>query len=289
MINQPTVIELISDAEKKLVESDIDTARLDAEVLLAFAMGKKRGELYLDRNKIPSTTELKKFHSYIEERIRRCPVAYITGEKEFWSIPIKVTQECLIPRPESELIVESVLKIYTDKTRSFEILDLCTGSGCVAMALATEFPNTQITCTDISATALEIAKINLNHVKNPSQFYCGDLFDALKEPKTFHLITANPPYVPTGHQKMLDPEITAYEPAVSLYGGKSGLNFMAKIIEHASLYLKTEAWLVMEMGLGQAEKMEQIAAECGGYDKTIIARDLQEIERVICLRRSKNG
>lgn len=286
-----TTRELIAIAEKKLTEVNIETAQLDAEVLLAFALGITRAELY---TKIKPATEdqIKTFTSYIDRRANDCPVAYITGVKEFWSIPLKVTQDVLIPRPESEHVVERALEIIRNEPRATNdeprILDLCTGSGNIAAALATELPNARFALTDISAAAVEIARINLKFASNRTEFFVGDLFSALTTESQFDLITANPPYVPTGHQKMLGREITEFEPSISLYGGKSGLDFIAKIIEEAPAFLKTGGWIVMEMGLGQADKLTIIANECGGYDKVVISKDLVGIERVISLRCAGN-
>lgn len=312
-----TLIELLNSAEKCFVLAGIDSAKLDAEVLLAHALGVNRVDIYTMRGNSPPDDVAGRFLSFVQRRADGCPVAYITGVKEFWSIPLKVTGEVLIPRPESEHVVERVLEIVGDpSTHSarcalsmpkgsgqasdgfvssdvFSILDLCTGSGNIAAALATELPNARFTLTDVSPAAVEIARLNLSFAADRSEFYCGDLFDALTiEPanhrtieRVFDLITANPPYVPTGHSNLLGKEITDYEPEISLYGGKSGLDFIAKIIENAVKFMRPGAWLVMEMGLGQAEKLELIAGECGGYDDIVISKDLAGIERVISLRR----
>jgi release factor glutamine methyltransferase len=295
-----TLIELINDAERRLTKAGIDTPRLDAEVLLAQATGMKRVDLYTNRGTVPPEAAQKLFEEMIRRRLENCPVAYITGVREFWSMPIRVTADVLIPRPESELIVERALEIIrtgeqgSGTKREINILDLGTGSGCIAAALAKELPHARLTVTDVSAEALDVARTNLTFAGERVEFRCGDLFDALsRDPSDpgsritghglFDLIATNPPYIPNGHEPMLGREITEHEPRVALYGGKSGLDFAGRIIEDASRFLKPGGWVVMEMGLGQAEKLEAMAREFGGYADVVISRDLAGIERVISL------
>ncbi|MFH0799589.1 MAG: peptide chain release factor N(5)-glutamine methyltransferase [Pseudomonadota bacterium] len=302
-----TNIDLINSAEQRLSEADVESARLDAEVLLAHTLGVQRVDLYTGRREEPAAEAVGRFQDCVRRRAEGCPVAYITGIKEFWSIPIRVTQEVLIPRPETELIVERSLSIFTSD--ELKILDLCTGSGCVAAALAKELPGARFVVTDISQAALEMARVNLAFAPGRVEFCQGDLFSPLLckegqgevdprstpprpspykgEGPVFDLITANPPYIPTGHRDMLCREITEHEPDIALYGGKSGLDFMARIIEDAAAFLKPGGWLVMEMGLGQADKLKAMADECGGYSDAVISKDLAGIERVISLKKEQ--
>lgn len=284
-----TIVDLLNDAEKRLAENDVDTPRLDAEVLISHVLNCSRADLYMQRERKLSSKQQKLIKEHIERRAAGEPVAYITGIKEFWSIPIRVTPDVLIPRPETELVVERALEIVGKKDRRVDILDLCTGSGCIAAALATELPQAQITVTDVSKKAIEMAKRNLSFAKGRVRFHIGDLFKALPKPQEFDLITANPPYVPTSHKRYLPREIADREPEIALYAGKSGLDFMARIIEDGSRFLKPGGWLVMEMGLGQTAKLQRSAEQFGGYGQVVVSEDLARIERVISLRKRSNN
>ena len=307
-----TIIELLDESEKRLAENDVDSPRLDAEVLISHALNCARADLYTQRGRGLAPKHLKLIKQYIQRRASGEPVAYITGIKEFWSIPIRVTPDVLIPRPETELVVERALEIVGKRDRPVDILDLCTGSGCIAAALATELPQARITVTDVSKKAIQMAKQNLSFAKDRVEFLIGDLFEALtKRPskrtsderpatkatagtratsaRLFDLITANPPYVPTSHKRLLPREIADREPEIALYAGKSGLDFMARIIEDGSRFLKPGGWLVMEMGLGQTAKLQRSAEQFGGYGQVVVSEDLARIERVISLQKHSSN
>ena len=284
-----SLIELLNEAEERLAKAGVESARLDAEVILSHVLGRERVDLYLDRASEPGDEAKQRFLEGIERRAAGCPVAYITGVKEFWSIPIRVSNDVLIPRPETELVVEEALKVAAAIGREgrIRILDLCSGSGCIAAALATELPRARFVLTDISDGALEVAKSNLAFAGGRAEFFRGDLFDALPSSDTsFDVIVTNPPYIPTGHRGMLGREITDHEPEVALFGGKSGLDFAARIIEYAPRFLLQGGAMSMEMGLGQSEKLEAMAREFGGYGRVEISKDLAGIERVITLWKS---
>jgi release factor glutamine methyltransferase len=177
---------------EQLANAGVETPRLDAEVLLAHVLGVGRADLYCNLKRVLTDEEVDLFSSFVKRRVEKEPVAYITGVKEFWSLSIHVTPDVLIPRPETEGIVEQALKIYKKSPLPpfvkggiggilncdpFSILDLCTGSGCVAAALATEFPNARIVATDISPAAIEVAKYNLTFARNRVEFFIGNLFE----------------------------------------------------------------------------------------------------------------
>ena len=278
-----TLIDLVNEAEQVLAQAGVASPRLDAEVLLAHRMSIQRVDLYLNRTMEPGDDIAERFRDDIVRRAAGCPVAFITGVREFWSMPIRVTPDVLIPRPETELVVERALEVMTDHLHAIEILDLCTGSGCIAAALARELPRALITLADLSEKALAIARENLAFAADRTKLHCGDLFGALPAGSSFDLIVSNPPYIPEGHRRMLAREITEHEPHMALFAGMSGLDFAGRIIEDAPLFLKPRGWLVMEMGLGQADKLEAMAREFGGWDDVVISKDLAGIERVISL------
>lgn len=235
------MMELLQQAIAQLKAAGCETPQLDAEVLLAHVLGCERYELYTAIGRQSSVVSQNKFNDYIERRMKREPVAYITGFKEFWSMPIKVTPAVLIPRPETESLVEQALQ-----KGGASILDLCTGSGCIAAALAKELPQAQITVSDISKEALAVARENLKFAGERITFVQGSLFENIQGP--FDLIVSNPPYIPTAVLSGLEPEVNVYEPRLALGGGADGLDFVRNIRRNAPKYLKKGGWLLMEVG-----------------------------------------
>jgi len=201
-----------------------------------------------------------------------------------------VTPEVLIPRPETELIIEATLAIIHDRNRPARIIDLCTGSGCIAVSLAKELPVARILAIDKSAKALAVAKENAaqHGVSDRIRFLEGDLFHPLEELDWYGLvdiIASNPPYVQSGDLDTLQPEVRDYEPEMALIAGPEGTELAAIIINTAPAYLKKTGALIMEMGLGQAEALRKMAGKTGAYTTPEIMKDLAGIERVIVARK----
>ncbi|MFA4874657.1 MAG: peptide chain release factor N(5)-glutamine methyltransferase [bacterium] len=285
-----TIIDALTDAQRRLAQSGIDTPRLDAEVLLSHVLGRSRADLYLSRSDSLSKDALSRFDDAVARRSARCPVAYITGTKEFWSIPIRVTPAVLIPRPETETVVEESLRHFVDRSKPIRLLDICTGSGCVAAALASELPNAGIFVSDSSLAAIEMARENLAFAGSRVTLLSGDLFEPVAQMKDgFDLITANPPYIAEEEYQSLQPEIRDNEPKAALIAGKSGLDFILRIIEDAPRFLLPGGWLVMEVGENQAPECKVQAIGQGSYDTVACAADLAGIERVVALRKNMFG
>lgn len=282
------MINILKSSEEKLKVAGIESARLDAEVLLSYVLGISRADLYLQRSnyKIDKAT-LNKFEILIRKRAEHCPVAYLTGKKEFWSLSLQVTPDVLIPRPETELIVECALRFMKSKHETCNcdcsILDLCTGSGCIAAALATELTNAQITVVDISPAAIEVARKNLAFAGSRIKFITGNLFEHLAN-EAFDIITANPPYIPSPDMQYLAHDILKYEPLSALDGGKSGLDLASKIIKNTKHHLLKNGYLIMEMGEGQAGALTQLGHKAG-FEKIAQYKDLAGIERVISFQK----
>ncbi|HPQ80834.1 MAG TPA: peptide chain release factor N(5)-glutamine methyltransferase [bacterium] len=291
-----TFAELLTAARKRLEKAGVDTPLLDAEVLLAHAAGVKRIDLYTNRNESPAEKQIESFDSMIRRREERCPVAYITGTREFWSLEIRVNPEVLIPRPETELVVQRALAFLGDKGKDpeavFDILDLCTGSGCIAAALAHEIPGAHLTVTDASRRALCVAKENLAFAEGRVRFLEGDLFEALRTAEDpspaesggsglFDLIVSNPPYIPEKLLASLAPEICRHEPSGALNGGESGLDFALRIIEDAVPFLKKGAALIMEIGSDQSAALARAVSNRRDYAGFSVSEDLSGMERVI--------
>lgn len=273
----------MNEAAGRLAGAGVESARLDAEVLLAHAVGTERQALYAGRDGEIPPDSARRFEAAIRRRSQGCPVAYITGFKEFWSMPIAVTPDVLIPRPETETVVEEALAIARDVCGS-RILDVCTGSGCIAAALCGELKDARIVVSDSSEAALAVARRNLDFAAGRVEFLLGDLLGPAEG--LFDIITANPPYIAEGDLAALARDIRDYEPMEALSAGPAGLDFIERIIEDAPAKLAAGGWLVMEVGAGQSAAAVSMAVGRESYDTIRTARDLAGIERVVLMRRS---
>ncbi|MBT3182449.1 MAG: peptide chain release factor N(5)-glutamine methyltransferase [Deltaproteobacteria bacterium] len=279
------IIESLQNAETELGNANARTARLDAEVLLAHILDIKRIDLYINHDKELNPEEQCLFKKYIERRKRYEPVAYITGTKEFWSMPVNVTSDVLVPRPETELLVEKVISIIEDSNLNVNILDICTGSGNIPMALATELPNAKITATDISEKAIKLAEQNTSFAKDRIKCKRGDLFNTVSADETFDIITANPPYARPSDKHLFSREVLEYEPESAVFGGTSGLDFIERIIDDGHNHLKAGGWIIFEIGIDQGEEIRNIVGLNKAYDSICIDKDLAGIERIVSIRK----
>lgn len=270
-----TIRRVMQWMEGDFAAKGIDTARLDAELLLADALGIERIQLYLDLERPLRDGELKDVKERVRRRRDREPVAYILGERGFWGRMFEVGPAVLIPRPDTETLIERALKVVKPATR---VLDLCTGSGCIAITLAAERPELEVHATDLSPDALEIARKNAAKHEVEVAFYEGDLFaDA---PGSFGLITANPPYVTQAELSTLDDDVAKYEPTLALVSGETGFELIEKIVDQVGPRLETAGRLLMEVGDGQAEQVATLFEQAGLVDVQT-HRDLGKIERVV--------
>jgi release factor glutamine methyltransferase len=239
----------------------IESPRLCAEVLLSYQLKKSRVELYLEFDQPLSSSEIADYRSLIRRRLKREPLQYITGHQEFWSLDFLVTPAVLIPRAETEVLVEEVIKLKESNLLSNcgqpEILDLGTGSGAIAISLAKEIESATIWASDISLEALAVARDNANHhnLDRRIKFCEGDLWQPFSGSSiTFDMIVSNPPYVPAEAFKTLPQEVRHYEPRIALDGHENGMHFIERIIEESGVYLKPGGWLLIEMGPDQTER-----------------------------------
>jgi release factor glutamine methyltransferase len=229
------------------------------------------------------------FEQSIERRILREPLQYITGTQDFWGLPFSVTPDVLIPRPETEFVVEAALKAVSGLDTPV-IVDLCTGSGCIAISLAKELPKARIFATDRSDRAVYMARENArkNGVADRIRFLEGDLFGPLEEMDLrgrIDGIAANPPYVRSGELTTLQPEVRDFEPEMALIAGPEGTEIAERIIHQAPEYLKPGGLLIMEMGIGQAAALRKIIEHTHQFGPIEIVKDLAGIERVITAKR----
>jgi release factor glutamine methyltransferase len=251
------------------------SARRDAELLLLHVTGLTRAELMTHPNRELSESQMSAYRAAIARRARNEPVQYITGTQEFYGRSFAVAPAVLIPRPETEHLVESVLALHPAPKR---ILDIGTGSGILAITLALGLPNAIVTATDISAEALAVARQNAAALGaiDRIRFVESDLFAALANER-FDCIVANPPYVATG--EVLEPQVRDYEPVTALYAGEDGLAVYQRLIPHASEHLEPGSHLLLEIGHGQRDAVAGLL-RAGGFEGIQFIDDLQGIPRV---------
>jgi release factor glutamine methyltransferase len=286
---QWTIIRLIRWATSYLKAHDIDSPRATGEILLAHALKVKRIDLYLNHDKPLVAEELNAFKILIKRRIRREPVAYILGEKEFWSMDLQVTEDVLIPRPETECLVEVALKLLSEipSTPSRRILDLGTGSGAIVLALASKQPGHVYFASDYSISAAKVAMGNAGRhdFSGRVNFFVGDWFSCLNpEESAFDMIVSNPPYIPSRVIGTLQPEIYRYEPVAALDGNLDGLSCFREIIGAAHNYLKPHGVLMLEIGHDQKEDIYRIFSGCNHYEDFNHAKDYSGHDRVVWMR-----
>lgn len=275
--------DLLRWAIEQLRKSGVETPQLDAEVLLAYVLKRDRLRLYVEPEiNIDRVQELR-YRELISKRLERMPVAYITGHKEFMSLDFKVDQSVLIPRPETEILVEVVCKQGKAVSR---VLEIGTGSGAIAVSLAKYNPEWRILAIDISMSAIRIAHENAcrHEVAKRISFAQTNLFDAISFHGKFDWIVSNPPYIPTADLAKLSDEIRKYEPIIALDGGADGLTVIRHIIEDAHEFLKPDGQLAIEIGYGQSEMVRGIADEMGQYSDCSMIDDYRGIPRVFCCR-----
>ncbi len=277
----------INKIKNILQNHGIDNASREAELIVSFCLRKDRIILYRDNPDI--LPDVKKcIDNIVSRRVRREPLQYILGFTDFYDIKIKTLHGVLIPRPETELLVQETIKIIKNlDNNEIKVLDLCTGTGCVAIAIAKTFPNINIYATDISDKAIKCAQENaeINQVSN-IVFIKGNLFEPLKDSILFDIIVSNPPYIKTTEIINLQPEISRWEPYQALDGGEDGLEYYRKILKQAKNYLKPHGFIIFEMGEGQIEQIVKIAEE-KNYGINSIRKDYSGIERVVIIRRKK--
>ncbi|MCL2777508.1 MAG: peptide chain release factor N(5)-glutamine methyltransferase [Polyangiaceae bacterium] len=258
----------------------IENPRLDAELLVAFALGTDRMRVILDADRPLDPSELARLRDLVVRRRDREPIAYLRGEREFFGLRFRVDKRVLVPRPDTETLVDVGLRRTLRVSLSMRQLDLCTGSGCVAIAMAHKRRTAKVFAVDVSLDALEVARANAQRlgVYNVA-FFDGDLFSPAF-PWAFDLITANPPYIPTAEIDSLMPDVKNFEPRIALDGGSDGLDVVRRIVAEAPAHLARGGVLALEIGAGQAPTVTRLFAEQGFCDIET-ARDFAKIERVV--------
>jgi release factor glutamine methyltransferase len=277
-----TVSELLIWGAGRLGSGGVDKPLLEAELLLAETLKIPRLELLLEKKSPVTARQEKVFREYIRRRAKRIPAGYILNNAYFYGLEFHVEKGVLIPRPETELLVEEIIKAVSGK-KKLNILDIGTGSGAIAVTLAKNLPGSRVTAVDISILALKVARLNARKLKVAKRikFRKGSLFAGLKE--RFDIIVSNPPYVKAGDFKTLQPEVK-YEPRAALYGGKDGLDIYRRMISLAKDHLAPAGILALEIGYGQSGKIRALLAREKIFRQVDIIKDYSGIDRIVIAR-----
>ncbi len=270
-----SVLELVRWTTGFFKQHGIDSARLDSEVLLAHVLDCSRMDLYTSFDQPVSQGDRGRFRELVRRRAKeRVPLAYLTGVREFWSLPLRVTPDVLVPRPDTETLVRACAGLGPGR-----VLDVGTGSGCVALALARELPAATLLASDVSPAALALARANAAALELEARidWRDADLLDGIDG--AFDVIVSNPPYIPSAEIERLAPEVQQ-EPRLALDGGADGLDVIRRLVRGASARLAPGGWLLLEVGAGQADAVEVLLREAGAVELARHA-DLAGIERVI--------
>ncbi len=275
-----TVREVLSWTTERFTKDGLESARLDAEVLLADALDMQRVGLYLDLDRPLDEAERGRYRALVTRRLKREPVAYLVGEREFWSRPFTVDARVLVPRPDTETLVEQALVILREFSAP-RVLDVGTGSGAIAVSLAAERPDARVVATDCSAGALEVAAANAIRHEVEITFCEGDLLGALAADEApFQLIAANLPYVAHADRDTLAPELLA-EPEGALFADDQGLAVIKRLVREAPAHLQEGGVLLLEIGVGQGEAVSKLLVDAGLTENVTVHRDLGGLERVV--------
>ncbi len=317
-----TIQKLLNWITAHFTEKGVDSARLSAELLLSHVLEMKRIELYTQFDKAVTKPQLDQLHDLVERAGRHEPIQYLIGKTEFYSLELNITPDCMVPRPETELLVERAIEflrarpvrnstmgtpLETPKksltgqkgrisngarTGTQLVCDLCTGSGCVAVAIARNYPDADIIATDISDAALKTAAGNVEkyQLKGRIKLLCGDLFEPLVpqlDVSKFDLIVCNPPYVSTPEFEALDQNIKEYEPKLALSAGVDGLGIYRRIIEKADGFLKADAALMLEIGYSQGQAVRELLEDAGCFSEIMVEKDFHDNDRIVTAKKQK--
>ena len=277
--------QAIDSAYEFFVQNDVPSPRLNAELLMMFVLGCDRAYLYAHPERSLITEEQSRYDNVVRERARGCPTQYIIGHQEFWGLDLIVSPAVLIPRPETEHVVETVLALVQqrDPEEKLRLIDVGTGTGCIALALASELPCIDIHACDISDEALEIARINATRLRLERQVqirrsdllsvYVGEQFD---------FVVSNPPYVGESEADKVQKQVREFEPKIAVFSGQEGMDIYKRFIPQAHAVLKPGGWLVMEIGFSSEDKVKALLADWTDVQTTA---DLQGIPRVVAARK----
>jgi release factor glutamine methyltransferase len=266
-----------------LERSDVGSPRLNAETLLMFVLGCNRAYLYAHPERELTADEQHRYEEALAERARGVPAQYITGHQEFWGLDFVVSPAVLIPRPETEHLVESAIEIARDMKHPL-IIDVGTGSGCIALALQNDLPNAEVHAGDLSPEALEIARANAARLQlERVRFHVTDVLEGFPD-EFADIIVSNPPYVGECEADKVQAQVRRFEPHMAVFGGPEGSELIRKVITQSARVLKPGGWLLMEIGYTQSPLLEELLE---GWNEVHFVPDLQGIPRVAVARKSE--
>jgi len=264
----------------------IDSPRLSAELLLSHVLAMERIELYTQFDKPVTKEQLHSLHDLVKRAGQHEPIRYLIGKTKFYSLELNVTPDCMIPRPETELLTERAIEFLRTRTGTQFVCDLCTGCACIAIAIAKNFPDARIIATDICDAALGIAAKNVekHQLKERITLLCGDLFDPIMpqlDVNKFDLIVCNPPYVSAAEFEKLDKNIKDHEPKLALFAGDDGLDIYRRICEKVHQFLKPNAALILEIGFAQGPAVKELLERTGIFAEIKIEKDFHNNDRIV--------
>jgi release factor glutamine methyltransferase len=298
-----TIQKLLSWMTEYFTEKGIDSPRLSAELLLSNVLKMERIELYTRFDRLVAKEQLDILHDLVKQAGQHEPISYLTGKAEFYSLQLEVSPDCMIPRPETELLVERAIEFLRTRTGPQFVCDLCTGCGCIAVAIAKNFPQAKIIATDICADALNVAAKNIekHKLKDRITLLCGDLFDPVvtqldvEKPVRhspgnggFDLILCNPPYVSAAEYEKLEKSVKDYEPRLALFAGVDGLDVYRRIIDKADNFLKPNGALILEIGYAQGQAVKEMLEQTGAFAEIKIEKDYHDNDRIVSALRTSS-
>ena len=292
---------MIAIGENQLINAGIMNPKVDAELLYMDMRGIDRTRLFMEWGSEVDDDTCDQYFKLVDRRGKREPLQYITGSHEFMGLDFAVDENVLIPRPETEFMVEHALKIILGKAsdnkeeaendadllsritprKKWKVLDLCCGSGAIGVTIAHRCANAKVTATDNSEAAVEVAKKNAAKARTKVRFTTGDLFERLKAKKQFDMIISNPPYVPTHMIPILQEEVKDHEPLAALDGGTDGLDFYRRIVKEAPEYIRSGGVLMLETGHDQGKAIEELIRAEDAYEDCVIMKDYNMHDRVL--------
>jgi release factor glutamine methyltransferase len=280
-----TIKKLLDWTVSHFIEKNIDSPRLTAELILSFVLKMERIELYTHFDQPIKKPQLDRLHSLIKRCLQNEPVQYLVGRCEFYSLSFKVSPACLIPRPETELLVERAIEFLRSRTGAQFVCDLCTGCGCIAVAIAKNFSDAKIIATDICDKALSVAAENIKkyELDRRIELLQGDLFQPVisqLDVKEFDLIVCNPPYVSGAEYEKLDAKVKNYEPKLALDGGTNGLDIYRRIAAGAGSHLKKDGALLLEIGFIQGQEVKKLLEDTNTFRQVKVEKGFNNNDRI---------
>lgn len=289
-----TIQRLLAWITEYLTKNGVDAPRLSAEMLLSHVLGLKRIELYTQFDRVVGKDALDRLHDLVKRAGLHEPVAYLIGRTGFYSLEMEVTADCLIPRPETELLVQRAIEFLRTREGQQHVCDLCTGCGCIAIAIAKGCPNARVVATDLCDKALAVAARNVSKhgLQERVELLCGDLFDPLVpqlDATQWDLIVCNPPYVSAAEYEALDKNVKDYEPPTALLAGADGLDLYRRIAEQIDRFLKPDGALLLEIGYSQGPAVRDLLERTALFATIAIEKDHQNQDRIVIARRTGDG